>query len=128
MPQIKFEKQFGKGTDTWYAKAERWAKKQKNTFTRHLLLGMIQWLKNKWIDAKIENTMRDVDFQSEQLLKQWGKNDKPKTRHIVEKGIFGTEGWSIEKTNPIVGGGATFSESELDTGSTTQRLQEDEGN
>ena len=30
MPQIKFEKQFGKGTDPWYAKAERWAKKQKN--------------------------------------------------------------------------------------------------
>ena len=72
--------------------------------------------------------MRDVDFQSEQLLKQWEKNDKPKTRHIVEKGVFGTEGWSIEKTNPIVGGGAPFSESELDTGSTTQRLQEDEGN
>jgi len=51
MPQIKFEKQFGKGTDPWYAKAERWAKKQKNPFTRHLLLGMIQWLKNKWFDA-----------------------------------------------------------------------------
>ena len=27
--KIEFEKQFGKGTDPWYAKAERWAKKQK---------------------------------------------------------------------------------------------------
>ncbi len=25
--KIEFEKQFGKGTDPWYAKAERWAKK-----------------------------------------------------------------------------------------------------
>ena len=27
--KIEFEKQFGKGTDPWYAKAERWAKKKK---------------------------------------------------------------------------------------------------
>ena len=128
MPQIKFEKQFGKVTDPWYAKAERWAKKQKNPFTRHLLLGMIQWLKNKWIDAKIENTMRDVDFQSEQLLKQWEKNDKPKTRHIVEEGVFGTEGWSIEITNPIVGGGPTSIGTSMVSPSDVQRLQEDEGN
>ena len=77
MPQIKFEKQFGKGTDPWYAKAERWAKKQKNPFTRHLLLGMIQWLKNKWIDAKIENTMRDVDMQVENIKKTWDDDPKP---------------------------------------------------
>ena len=127
MPEIKFEKQFGKGTDPWYAKAERWAKKQKNPFTRHLLLGMIQWLKNKWIDAKIENTMRDVDFQSEQLLKQWEKDDKPKTRHIVETGVFGDEGWSIEITNPIVGGGPTSIGTSMVSPSDAQRLQENEG-
>ena len=127
MPQIKFEKQFGKGTDPWYAKAERWAKKQKNPFTRHLLLGVIQWLKNKWIDAKIENTMRDVDFQSEQLLKQWEENDKPKTRNIVETGVFGDEGWSIEITNPIVGGGPTSIGTSMVSPSDVQRLQENEG-
>ena len=127
MPEIKFEKQFGKGTDPWYAKAERWAKKQKNPFTRHLLLGMIQWLKNKWIDAKIENTMRDVDFQSEQLLKQWEKNDKPKTRHIVETGVFGDEGWSIEITNPIVERGTSATSTGMVTPSDAQRLQEEEG-
>ena len=27
--KVEFEKQFGKGIDPWYAKAERWAKKQK---------------------------------------------------------------------------------------------------
>ena len=128
MPQIKFEKQFGKGTDPWYAKAERWAKKQKNPFTRHLLLGMIQWLKNKWIDAKIENTMRDVDFQSEQLLKQWEKNDKPKTRHIVEKGVFGDEGWSIEISNRSFGERTPTTSTGMDTGSDAPGLQKDEGN
>ena len=28
-PRLKFEKQFGDGVDPWYAKAERWANKQK---------------------------------------------------------------------------------------------------
>ena len=127
MPEIKFEKQFGKGTDPWYAKAERWAKKQKNPFTRHLLLGMIQWLKNKWFDAKIENTMRDVDFQSEQLLKQWEEDGKPKTRHIVETGVFGDEGWSIEISNPIVERRTDSTSTGMVTPSDAQRLQEDEG-
>ena len=27
--KFEFEKTFGKGTDPWYAKAERWAKKQR---------------------------------------------------------------------------------------------------
>ena len=78
MIKFNFEKQFGEGTDPWYAKAERWAKKQKNPFTRHLLLGMIQWLKEKWIDVKVANTMRDIDRQSEEIKKIW-EEDKPKT-------------------------------------------------
>ena len=28
MVKINFQKQFGKGTDPWYAKAERWVKKK----------------------------------------------------------------------------------------------------
>ena len=38
--KIEFEKQFGKGTDPWYAKAERWAKKQRFPIS-FLLLGAI---------------------------------------------------------------------------------------
>ena len=66
-PKIEFYKQFGKGTDPWYAKAERWAKKQRFPIS-FLLLGIIDYLKKKWIDVKIENTMRDIDFQSEQII------------------------------------------------------------
>ena len=76
MIQFNFEKQFGKGTDPWYAKAERWEKKKKNPFTRHLLLGMIQWLKEKWIDVKIANTMRDIDIQTEEIKKIWDEEEK----------------------------------------------------
>ena len=47
--KIEFEKQFGKGVDPWYAKAERWIKKKfKNPFLQHLGLGFIAWLKEKW--------------------------------------------------------------------------------
>ena len=63
--KIEFEKQFGPGVDPWHAKAERWVKKKfKNPYLQHLALGFIEWLKIKWIDAKIENTMRDVDIQA----------------------------------------------------------------
>ena len=78
MAQIKFEKQFGKGVDPWYAKAERWAKKQKFPIS-FLALAFIEWLKQKWIDVKVANTMRDIDRQSEEIKKIWEEKDKPKT-------------------------------------------------
>ena len=76
--EIKFKKQFGKGTDPWYAKAERWAKKQRFPIS-FLALGIIEWLKQKWIDVKIANTMREIDRQSEEIKKIWEEKDKPKT-------------------------------------------------
>ena len=76
--KIEFEKKFGKGTDPWYAKAERWAKKQKFPIS-FLASGIIEWLKNKWIDIKVKNTMRDIDIQAEDIKKIWEEKDKPKT-------------------------------------------------
>ena len=76
--KIQFEKQFGKGVDPWYAKAERWAKKQRFPIS-FLALGLIEWLKQKWIDVKVANTMRDIDRQSEEIKKIWEEEDKPKT-------------------------------------------------
>ena len=43
----KFEKTFGKGTDPWYAKARRWAKKQRFPIS-FLLLGIIDYLQRQW--------------------------------------------------------------------------------
>ena len=81
MAEIKFEKQFGKGVDPWYAKAERWAKKQKFPIS-HLALGIIAWLKEKWIDAKVYNTIKDVDIQVEEIKKTWDEEEK--TPEIIE--------------------------------------------
>ena len=66
--KIEFEKQFGKGTDPWYAKAERWAKKQKFPIS-FLALGLITWLREKWIDVKVANTMKSIDIQAEEIKK-----------------------------------------------------------
>ena len=128
MPKIKFEKTLliGSGTTPWYMKAERWAKKQKFPIS-FLLLGIIEWLKNKWIDAKIYNTMRDVDRQAEELKKQWEEDDRQSTPHIVETGVFGDEGWSIEISNPVVERGTPTISTGMVTPSDAQRLQEDEG-
>ncbi len=76
--KIEFEKQFGKGVDPWYEKAERWAKKQRFPIS-FLALGIIEWLKQKWIDVKIANTMREIDRQSDEIKKIWEEKDKPKT-------------------------------------------------
>tara|TARA_Y100000768_G_scaffold162348_1_gene121436 strand:- start:1164 stop:1493 length:330 start_codon:yes stop_codon:yes gene_type:complete len=77
--KIEFEKQFGKGTDPWYAKAERYVyKKFKNPYLQHLAIGFIEWLKQKWIDVKIENTMTDVDRQVKEIKEQWDEEDRKK--------------------------------------------------
>ena len=75
--KIEFEKQFGKGTDPWYAKAERWIKKKfRIHYLQHLALGFLEWLKQKWIDTKVFNTMRDVDIQVEEIQKTWDEEEK----------------------------------------------------
>ena len=73
----EFEKQFGKGVDPWYAKAERWIKKKfRNPYLQHLALGFLEWLKQKWIDTKVFNTMRDVDIQVEEIQKTCDEEEK----------------------------------------------------
>ena len=125
--KIEFEKQFGKGVDPWYAKAERWAKKQPNWFVKNFSLGFIAYLKKWWFNVKIENTMRDVDYQTDQILQQWEENDTQRTPHIFEKGGLGDESWSLEISNPIVERRTGSTSTGMDTRSDAQRLQVEEG-
>ena len=127
---FSFETTFGDGVDPWYDKAERWVKKKfKNPFVQHLALGLIVWLKIKWIDVKVANTMRDIDKQSEQIKQIWEEQDvRESTPHVVETGVFGDEGWSIEISNPVVEGGPTSIGTCMVSGSDASGLQEDEGN
>ena len=78
--KIEFEKQFGEGVDPWHEKAKRYVRKKvKNPYILHLIFGFIEWLKQKWIDVKVANTMRDIDAQAEEIKKIWEEEDKPKT-------------------------------------------------
>ena len=129
MPKIKFEKTLlvGSGKIPWYMKAERWAKKQRFPIS-FLLLAIIDYLKKQWINAKIYNNMQDVDRQVENIKTEWEEAyDRQSTPHVVEKGVLGDEGWSIEISNPIVGGGTSTTGTGMVTGSDASGLQEDEG-
>ena len=123
--QYNFEHQWG-GKDNWYTKSKRWAKKQP-FWLSHLITGFIEWLHKMWIDGKILRTMDDVDRQAEKILSDWEENDRQETPHIVETGVFGDEGWSIEISNPIVERGTSSTSTGMVTPSDAQRLQEDEG-
>ena len=123
--QYNFEHQWG-GKDNWYTKSSRWAKKQPFPLN-HLITGFIEWLHKMWIDGKILRTMDNVDRQAEKIVSDWEENDRQETPHIVETGVFGDEGWSIEITNPIVERGTSATSTGMVTPSDAQRLQQDEG-
>ena len=99
--KIEFEKQFGKGVDPWYAKAERWAKKQKFPIS-FLALGIIAYLKKVWINVKIENTMRDVDRQVEDLHELWDEEESNRRMDVI--GQNGNTGIHYSETPSEVDG------------------------
>ena len=55
------------------------------------------------------------------------KDDRQITPHILERGVLGDEGWSIEISNPIVERGTSSTSTGMVAPSNAQRLQEDEG-
>ena len=123
--EYKFEHHWG-GKDNWYTKSSRWAKKQPFPLN-HLITGFIEWLHKLWIDGKILKTMADVDKDIDSIKSTWEENDRQSTPHIVETGVFGDEGCSLEITNPIVERGTSTTSTGMVTPSDAQRLQQDEG-
>ena len=81
-PRVKFEKQFGDGVDPWYAKAERWANKQKFPIS-FLALGIIEYLKKVWINVKVENTMRSVDAYIEKIHELWDEEETTHRMNVI---------------------------------------------
>jgi len=123
--KFEFEHHWG-GEDTWYLKLERWAKKQPMPIN-FLAQGLIEWLKKIWIDAKIQNTMREVDLQAANIVQDWENNDRTNHRHIMETGVFGDEGWSIQISNPAFEGRTKISVPKLDPRSNARTVEKDEG-
>ena len=81
-PRVKFEKQFGEGVDPWYAKAERWANKQKFPIS-FLALGLIEYLKKVWINVKVENTMRRGDADIEKIHDLWDEEETTHRMNVI---------------------------------------------
>ena len=79
---LNFETTFGKGVDPWYAKAERWAKKQKFPIS-FLVLGLIEYLKKVWINVKVENTMRSVDADIEKIHELWDEEETTHRMNVI---------------------------------------------
>ena len=121
--KIEFEKQFGKGVDPWYAKAERWAKKQKFPIS-FLALGIIAYLKKVWINVKIENTMKDVDRQVEDLHELWDEEESNNRMNIIAQN--GNDGLHYSETPSEVDGlndmSISFSEEEDPSSDDTHSL------
>ena len=88
----EFEYQWG-GEDTWYTKAKRWADKQ-NPIVRHLAHGLIQWLWDHWVDGRVKMEMASVDKQAEEIVAQWGEDDKPEIK-VEESEVEGLDTISI---------------------------------
>ena len=121
-----FEIVFGKGKDTTLLKIKRWINKQKpplNTILKYLFSYIEKWY---W-DGKVLQTMAGVDLETKKLHELWEADDRQITPHTVETGVFGEEGWSIQISNPIVGGRTEESESGMVFGSDASGLREDDG-
>ena len=119
---FKFEHHWG-GEDNWYTKGKRWANKQKFPIN-HLALGALEWLREKWIDGKVDMTMADIDKQVRYHGELWEKEDelnRPKAE-IVEERLFGEEAWSISISNPVVERGSEETNGCLGTGSDEKGL------
>ena len=116
----KFEHHWG-GEDNWYTKGKRWANKQKFPIN-HLALGAIEWLREKWIDGRVELEMESVEKQATEIKEQWDKEDDRPKAEIVETGLFGEEGWSISISNPVVERGSEETDGRMGTGSNEEGL------
>ena len=118
----KFEHQWG-GEDTWYTKGKRWANKQKFPIN-HLALGAIEWLRERWVDGRVEMEMASIDKQVKYMGEIWDKEDEQRANkaEILETGLFGEEGWSVSVSNPVVERRSEESNASVGTGSDEEGL------
>ena len=125
MPKIEFEHTWG-GEETTLQKIKKWIKKQKPPFNT-ILTYLFSYIEKMYWDGKVLQTMAGVDLEVKKLHEQWEKDDKQFTPHIVETGVFGDEGWSIEISNPIIERRTPSISTSMVTPSNAQRLQKNEG-
>ena len=121
-----FEIVFDKEKETTLQKIKRWISKQKPPLNI-ILKYLFSYIEKMYWDGKVLQTMAGVDLETKKLHELWEADDKQITPHTVETGVFGKEGWSIQISNPIVGGRTEESESGMVSGSDASGLREDDG-
>ena len=122
----KFEIVFDKKKEPTLQKIKRWISKQ-NPPLNIILKYIFSYIEKMYWDGKVLQTMAGVDLETKKLHELWEADDKQITPHTVETGVFGEEGWSIQISNPIVGGRTEESESGMVSGSDASGLREDDG-
>ena len=121
-----FEIVFDKEKETTLQKIKRWISKQQPPLNI-ILKYLFSYIEKMYWDGKVLQTMAGVDLETKKLHEHWEENDRQSTPHILETGVFGKEGWSIQISNPIVGGRTEESESGMVSGSDASGLREDDG-
>lgn len=97
----KFEHHWG-GEDTWYTKGKRWANKQKFPIS-HLALGAIEWLRERWVDGRVEMEMASIDKQVKYIGEIWDKEDELNRQPTVEEGPSSVSDLpTLSIRNPVV--------------------------
>ncbi|QPB08171.1 hypothetical protein PQC11_gp157 [Synechococcus phage S-H9-1] len=97
----KFEHQWG-GEDNWYTKGKRWANKQKFPIN-HLALGAIEWLRERWVDGRVEMEMASIDKQVKHIGEIWDKEDELNRQPTVEEGPSSVSDLpTLSIRNPVV--------------------------
>ena len=97
----KFEHHWG-GEDTWYTKGKRWANKQKFPIS-HLALGAIEWLRERWVDGRVEMEMASIDKQVKYIGEIWDKEDELNRQPTVEEGPSSVPDFpTLRIRNPVV--------------------------
>ena len=88
--KYEFKHQWG-GEDNWYTKSKRWANKQKFPIN-HLALGVLEWLRERWIDGRVDMEMASIDKQVREIGKIWDEEDKKNQEPIIESKPSEVEG------------------------------------
>ena len=99
--EYKFEHHWG-GEDTWYTKGKRWANKQKFPIN-HFALGAIEWLRERWVDGRVEMEMASIDKQVKYIGEIWDKEDETNRQPTVEEGPSSVSDLpTLSIRNPVV--------------------------
>ena len=120
----EFEVVFDKDKETTLQKIKRWIAKKQPPL-RIVLEHLFSFVEKWYWEGKELQTKHQIDQQVKNIHNVWDEEDeRDKQPEIVERGVFGEEGWSISMSNKNINGGSEESESGVGTTGNEIRLSE----